>query len=96
MSTTLQQLVSRGQVLLAESEQAIEDETRDALMSWLAELQQLLHDSSHEQTRADLEQILAVNEAITERVLKYRDELGDTIRQTQMGINAVKAYQGKV
>jgi hypothetical protein len=96
MSSTLQQLVSRGQVLLAESEQAIEDETRDALLAWLTDLQQLLHDSSHEQARADLEQILAVNEAITERVLKYREELGDNIRQTRTGINAVKAYQGKV
>jgi len=96
MSSTLQQLVNRGQVLLVESEQGIEDETRDALLSWLTELQQLLHDSSHEQARADLEQILAVNEAITERVLKYREELGDSIRQTRTGINAVKAYQGKV
>jgi flagellar motility protein MotE (MotC chaperone) len=95
MSAALQQLVSRGQVLLAESEEAIEDETRDALLAWLAELQQLLHDSAHEQTRADLEQILAVNEAITERVLQYREELGDSIRQTRTGINAVKAYQGK-
>jgi len=96
MSTSLQQLAIRGQQLLAESEDGIEDETLQALISWLAELQQLLpHPQGEHHPREALEQILAVNEAITEVVRKNREELGASIRQTRTGIDAVKAYQGK-
>lgn len=96
MSTSLQQLTVRGQQLLAESEDGIEDETLQALISWLAELQQVLpHPQGEHHSREALEQILAVNEAITEVVRKNREELGASIRQTRTGIDAVKAYQGK-
>lgn len=95
MSSPLQQLAARGQLLLADSVAGIEDATLDALVAWLDELQQVLHHSEGQPAREDLEQILSVNEAITALVIKNRDELGAGIKQTRTGINAVKAYQGK-
>jgi hypothetical protein len=96
MSSPLQQLSASGQQLLAETKGGIEDDTLDALVTWLDKLQQVLqHPPEGQPTREDLEQILSVNEAITALVMKNRDELGTGIKQTRTGIDAVKAYQGK-
>jgi len=97
MPSPLQQLTATGQQLLADSEGGIQDDTLDALVAWLDNLQQVLQLPPEEgqPTREDLEQILSVNEAITTLVLKHRDELGASIKQTRTGIDAVKAYQAK-
>lgn len=96
VSSPLQQLTASGKKLLADSEGDIEDDTLDALVAWLDELQRVLqHPTEGQPTREDLEQILSVNEAVTALVMKNRDELGATIKQTRTGIDAVKAYQAK-
>lgn len=94
--STLQQLAGRGRELLADSGAGIDDELLEALQAWSDELQQVLqHPPSGPHTREELEQILVVNEGITDVIRNSRDELGANIRQTRTGMDAVKAYQGK-